>query len=102
MPNLVSESVVQGHLKRLLGGGKRLTRKAAVEGVTICAEAVDGEGVTPIVDVMARALAGFICKAALALGRDDPEPVIAEVDRVVRHYVAEGMPHYGERAGHAD
>lgn len=102
MPILISDSVVRGNLKRLLGGGKRLTPKAAVEGVTICAEAVEGETVTAIVDVMARALAQAICKAAVALQRDDPEPVIAEVERVVRHYVAEGMPHYGEKVGHGD
>jgi hypothetical protein len=98
MPNLVSESVVRSNLHRLLGGGKRLTPKAAVEGVMTCAEAVDGQGVTEVVDVLARAMAGFICKAAVALHRDDPEPVIAEVERVIRHYVAEGMPHFG----HAD
>ena len=102
MPILVSDTVVRSDLRRLLGGGKRFTPKAALDGVRLCAEAVDGEGVTPIIDVMARAMAGFICKAATALRHEDPEPVIAEVERVIRHYVAEGMPHFGERVGHAD
>jgi hypothetical protein len=101
MANLVSDSVVRGHLQRLLGGGKRLTPRAAREGVTICAEAVDGKGVTEIANVLASALAGVICRATVSLGRTDPEPIIAEVVGAIRHHVAEGLPHYGDGAGHA-
>jgi|SRR5215471_7703143 len=99
MPVIVSEAVLKSALARLLGGGNRLSKNAAIEGVLTCAEAVDGPP-AEMSDVMCRALAGFICKAALALGRDDPAALIAEVTGAIENYTTQGMLQFRKEVGH--
>jgi hypothetical protein len=99
---LVSQVVLDSALRRLLGSSNRLTKKAAIQAVITLAEAVDGENVTDIMDVIATAGAIFVIRAMNALGRYDPDPLIDTVVLLLREHVNVGMGAAMEVEGHAD
>jgi hypothetical protein len=99
---LVSQVVLDSALRRLLGSSNRLTKKAAVQAVITLAEAVEGENVVDIMDVIAAAGAIFVIRAMNALDRHDPDPVIETFVHSLREHVKVGMGAAMEVEGHAD
>jgi hypothetical protein len=99
---LVSQVTLDSALRGLLGSSNRLTKRAAVQAVITLAEAVEGENVVDIMDVIAAAGAIFVIRAMNALDRYDPDPVVEAFVQKLREHLKVGMGAGMEVEGHAD